>query len=235
MSGTCDFKPEDNQNNNLKEFENQIFSDLKRKHPSVSTENASKLKDYFSNSRNTANTISEVSVRTLWESQWALLGINQRAYQLTMATLQQTNEGNFVACDHCIRGLIESLCSILWVEQKPSRISSLVRPDPPSVGKMLNSGYGYYPWLRKSYHYWSTVTHPARNSHLLCAPAFAATEKGLYWPITFGFSESFTSEIFNTLIACAPSVNKHINNFISTNENCLKSGRKMVQAIPKNS
>ncbi len=175
-----------------------------------------------------------MSLKNLRESQWALLGINQRAYQLTMATIQQLNEGNFVACGHCIRGIIETFSSIVWVEKKPSRLPSLVKyDDQPSIGKLLNSAYKAYPPLKERYQFWSSVTHPARNSHLLCAPGMAATKRGLIWPISFGFSEHFTSLILGEILIVCPRINNHIYNFIKSNNETLKTGKIMVSTKPR--
>ena len=235
MSVPDAFNPECHGKTFLSKLEDQTLSNLREKRPSISSSEVSRIEEYFLNAKDAYVRISEVSLRDLWASQWALLGINQRAYQLTMATLQQMNEGNYVACGHSIRGILETLSAVLWVEAKPDRLSSLVEFQAVSIGKMMSSSFEKYPILKNKYKYWSLVTHPGRNSNLLCPPSVAVTEKGMIWPITFGFSDSFASEIINDLIPFCGLINIHIDLFITLNEEVLRSGKLVLKGRKKES
>lgn len=230
MSGSCNSNPEKPDQKFLGDLEDQTLSKLIEKQPSISSSDIAEIKKYFSGARNASVRISEVSLKKLWEPQWALLGINQRAYHLTMATLQQINEGNFVACGHSVRGVLETLSTLLWVEQKPDRLPSLVGFQALTIGKLMNCSYTAYPKLKERYKLWSSVTHPGRLSNLLCPPGMAATERGMVWPITFGFSKAFASLVLDDLIIFCFLINKHVDQFIISNEEFLRSGKIMVKS-----
>ncbi len=70
---------------------------------------------------------------------------------------------------------------------------------------------------------------------MLCPPSVAVTEKGMIWPITFGFSDSFASEIINDLIPFCGLINIHIDLFITLNEEVLRSGKLVLKGRKKES
>lgn len=204
------------------------ISNLKLSSFNFSNENLKALRDFFIFLRNIDDKISRTSPNELHETLWAFLGILGRCYQLMLCCIDELTGGNWNGFYAAARGLIETLCSIIWVNENHDRLPSLVQTNTLRIGGLLNSGYKKYPYLKTTYSYISGITHPNRDSHLL---GFRTPEEGLgkeIWsPFNLSFSNYFANEKMGILIQLSKLIVDEINLLIADGPMLFKSGRLM--------
>jgi hypothetical protein len=100
------------------------------------------LNDYFVFLRDIDDKISRTSPTELYESLWAFLGIISRCYQLMLCCVDQLSGGNWNGFYVAARGLIETLCSIIWVNENHIRLPSLVQKDTLRIGMYVVRPFG---------------------------------------------------------------------------------------------
>ena len=130
-------------------------------------ESIEQLKHFFEELRELEQSVNDVSPKDLWEGQWGILGLVSRAYQLTICAIEMLASKNWNGFYASARALAEAVAAIAWVQQKVERLPVLVGFEPPSVGKVMNSGYARHPALKSLYAEMSESVHPGRSGHLL--------------------------------------------------------------------
>lgn len=191
------------------------------------------LKSYFSFLRDFDQHISEDSPYELYESRWGILGIISRAYQLTLCSAEQVADKNLNGFYGSARALIESLCSIVWVNEKPDRVISLVQTSPIKAGKILNAGYRKYDCLKDMYSKMSQFVHPNRSSHLLgIRPQEEQAEKGGFGPFALDFSSWFAKTMMNELHFICGNIKEELEELITVDQ-ITRKGRVMAQLVSR--
>lgn len=210
--------------------EEQAISKLRAISFQIDDDKIVALEEFFHQLREIDNQVSCASTTKLYESQWALLGIVSRSYQLMLCCIEQIAGGNWNGFYACARGLTETLCSIVWASDIPERLPELVRIQKLNNGKMLNAGYRKYPEIKGAYSFLSDIVHPSRDSHLLGFwPTEERGEKGVWSPFTLTFSDCFAAQKIDLLVVIGPKINQELMKLLAQDADVVKQGRVMTQ------
>jgi hypothetical protein len=144
--------------------EEQAISQLRAAPYEISDEDIAALEDFFRQLRTIDQQVTSASPTKLYESQWALLGIVSRSYQLMLCCIEQIAGGNWNGFYAAARGLAETLGSIAWVSESPERLTALVRSDQLRLKALLDAGRRKYPDFSDTYSALSSIVHPNRGS-----------------------------------------------------------------------
>ncbi len=200
----------------------------------VSQEEIENLKNFFIVLRKLDHQISRISPFELYESLWAILGIISRSYQLMLCCIDQVVAKNMNGFYIAARGLVETLCSIIWVNENPERLINLVQFRGLKIGRIMNVGYKKCSELKDIYFYLSNIVHCGRGSHLLgFRPTEEIPEKGVFGPFILDFSNDFAKGMVDLMVNIGSKINRELHELISHGENVVRKGKLMVQIKTK--
>ena len=120
--------------------EEQALSKLRAAPYAIGEEQIAALEEFFRQLRRIDEQVTSASRTKLYESQWALLGIVSRSYQLMLCCTEQIAGGNWNGFYAAARGLAETLGSIAWASESPDRLTALVRTDQLRNKALLDAG-----------------------------------------------------------------------------------------------
>jgi hypothetical protein len=214
------------------EAELKAVAGLRAAWPEVPERQVHSLRDFFDQLRVIDSQIASKSPSELHESRWGALGLLSRCYQLTLCSVEQIARKNLNGFYAAARGLVETVCSIAWVNEKPERLCSLVQIEKLRPGRVLNAGYQRHPVLKEIYSTMSRVVHPNRMSHLLGPrPDHERAEKGVFGPFQLDFSSSFAKAMVGDLINVSQLAITEFEALISCGEEIFKQGRSMAKNV----
>jgi len=102
----------------------------------------------------------------LWEGTVSLLGIAKRAHDLLIGGLQAITAANRHMWAASVRGLIETIGAIAWLQEHPENAFALVQQKGIRVGVLKNCAEKKLD-SREDYAYLSGLVHPNSGSLLL--------------------------------------------------------------------
>lgn len=214
--------------------EEQAISKLRSTWPQIQRDRVETLELFFVQLRAVDDHIGRPSPSELHESLWGIFGLMSRSYELMLCSINQVEAKNLNGFYVAARGLVETLCSIVWANEKPERLCNLVRFEPLWIGRIMNSGYRKYPDLKTLYSAMSKVAHPNRTSHLLCPrPIEEIKEKGAFGPFSLNLSNSFAQRMINDLASLSPLIIAELNTLISKGEEVIRGGCLMVRVVSR--
>jgi len=185
---------------------------------------------YFEKLREFDDTVARASPEKLYEAQWSILGIIKRCYELMLCALDQLSGRNWNGFYAAARGLVETLGSIAWDLDNPSRLPSLVQFDQVGIGKIMNAGYGRHPELKELYSSLSGIVHPGRDSHLLGFRQPFDPNKVVMSPFDMGFSDHFAQEKISIITNIGKMICGSLRELISRDHHdIIKQGRVMMR------
>jgi len=153
-----------------------------------------------------------------------------------LCCIDQLARGNWNGFYAAALGLVETLCAVVWVNEKTDRLPSLVQADSVRIGRLLNAAYKKYPDLEGMYSYLSGITHPNRNSHLLgFRPSNEWSEKGVWSPFNLSFSDFYAKEKIDILVQVGSRIMDELENLASGGAEVVKKGRIMTRLTRKKS
>jgi hypothetical protein len=216
------------------EPEEQSISRLRSSSFQIEEDKFKALEEFFRQLRQIDDQVSCASPTELYESQWAFLGIVSRSYQLMLCCIDQIAGGNWNGFYAAARGLVETLCSVAWVNECSDRLLALVRTEKLSIGRMLNAGYRKYPEIKEAYSHLSSIVHPNRDSHLLgFRPVEERRKKGAMSPFNLTLSDYFAKRKVTLITEFASKINHELLELLSQKDNVLRQGKVMAQLIFK--
>lgn len=190
------------------------------------------LRDFFHGLREIDELVSAASLYELYESQWAVLGIVSRSYQLMLCCIDQLAGGNRNGFYAAARGLVETLCCVVWVGETPERLVTLVRTDRLKIGKMANAGVRKYPDVKGVYAELSAIAHPNRNSHVLGSrPVEDLGKRSIMSPFALSFSTASAALKINVLTAIGPRIVQELIDLLEQDANIARQGRVMAKFV----
>jgi hypothetical protein len=213
-------------------YENEIISRLRAAWLEIEEKQIEILEGFFLQLRDLDDKIAKKSPHELYESMWGLLGTMSRSYQLMLSAIDQIAGRNLNGFYVSARALVETLCSIIWASEKPSRFCNLVQFESLRIGRIMNAGYRKYPELKDVYSELSNIAHPNRGSHLLGPrPLEDRTTKGVFGPFNLDFSISFAKRMVHELTRIGPLINSELEELISSNDDIIRRGRLMGKVV----
>jgi hypothetical protein len=190
------------------------------------------LRDFFRELREIDELVSAASLYELYESQWAVLGILSRSYQLMLCCIDQLAGGNWNGFYAAARGLVETLCSVVWAREAPERLVALVRTDQLKIGRMVSAGGRKYPDVKDVYAELSAIAHPNRDSHLLGhRPVEEWGKRSMMSPFTLSFSDEYAALKMNLLTTIGPRIVQELRGLLEQDANIVRQGRIMAKLV----
>lgn len=187
------------------------------------------LEEFFRQLHGIERRVMSASPTRLYESQWALLGIVSRSYQLMLCCIEQIVGGNWNGFYACARGLAETLGSIAWVSENPERLTALVRTDQLRIKALLDAGRRKHPNFGETYSALSSIVHPNRDSHLLTPRLDLRTgAERITSSFALGFSEHFARQKIATLVDLGPSITRELTSLLEQSSNVSRQGKAMA-------
>ena len=217
-------------------LEEKYLKELKKSTFNFSKDELNICYNFFIELRRIDQLIWKESPEQLFESQWALLGIVSRSYQLSLSSIQQIYSKNFNGFYCSVRGLMETLSSIIWSNENRDRLKSFVQFTPMKIGRLMNASYKKYPQLKNLYSKLSNVAHPNRDSHLLGFRKKAEIDNGILGfmsPFDMDFSDYFAKEKMKILVVLLIAIITELKIIISYDDS-IKNG-KIMASIKKRS
>lgn len=214
------------------EPEEQAVERLASSWPQISATHAEYLQVWFGQLRAIDEELARPSPRQLHESLWAALGLLNRCYELMLCSIDQISTRNLNGFYAGARGLVETLSALVWVNEKPERLCSLVQFETPRIGRLLNAGYQKYPIVKQVYSNMSSVVHPSRGSHLLSPrPVEDRRDRGAFGPFGLDFSASFCQRMVADLIKLGQLIARELETLVSQDAQVFSGGRLMVEIV----
>jgi hypothetical protein len=211
-------------------LEEKYLKELKKSSFNFSKDEIKICRHFFVELREIDQLIWKESPEQLFESQWALLGIVSRSYQLSLSSIQQIYSKNFNGYYCSVRGLMETLSGIIWSNENRERLKSFVQFTPLKIGRLMNSSYKKYPQLKNLYSKLSNIAHPNRDSHLLGFRKKEEIENGVIGfmsPFDMDFSNYFANEKMKILIVLLVAIITELR-IITSHNDSIKNGKVMV-------
>jgi hypothetical protein len=196
-------------------------------------ETADELRRYFQHLRDLERSINAISLRRLYEGQWAILGLIARGYQLSLCCIEMLAEGNWNGFYASARSLLETVCAAAWTLQNVERLPSLVRQEQVKPGKMLNAGYSKWPCLKELYGEFSAIVHPARDGHLLGFNSGELERNGIMTSFSMSFSDSLFKRQINALRILLLQFVTGLRELASLEEHSIRIGKVMAELRPR--
>jgi hypothetical protein len=206
--------------------EERAVSKLKASPYRIDDKEISILEDFFRQLRGVDEQVTRASPTELYESQWALLGIVTRSYQLMLCSIEQIAGGNWNGFYAAARGLAETLASIAWVSERPERLTALVRTDQLRIKALLDAGRRIHPGFGDTYSALSSIVHPNRDAHLL-SPRPSAQR--IMSPFTLEFSDQFAHQKIAILVDLGPSITAELAHLLAQGPDISKRGKVMAR------
>ena len=188
------------------------------------------LEEFFRQLRRIDEQVTAASPTVLYESQWALLGIVSRSYQLMLCCIEQIVGGNWNGFYAAARGLAETLGSIVWASENSERLTALVRTDELRNKALLDAARRKYSGFGNMYSALSRIVHPNRDSHLLSPrPVAQPGEERIMSPFYLGFSDSFAQQKVSILVDLGPNITSELMSLLAQDRDVSKRGRVMAR------
>ena len=195
----------------------------------IGDEEIAALEEFFRQLRWIDERVTAASPTELYESQWALLGIVGRSYQLMLCCIEQIAGGNWNGFYAAARGLAETLGSIVWASESPERLTALVRTDELRNKALLDAARRKYPKLGETYSALSSIVHPNRGSHLLSPlPVSRVGALRIMTPFTLGFSDHYARQKIAILMDLGPSITGELTSLLAQSPDVPKRGQMMA-------
>jgi hypothetical protein len=209
--------------------EERAISQLRAAPYEISDEEIAALEDFFRQLRTIDQQVTSASPTKLYESQWALLGIVSRSYQLMLCCIEQIAGGNWNGFYAAARGLAETLGSIAWVSESPERLTALIRSDQLRLKALLDAGRRKYPDFGDTYSALSSIVHPNRGSHLLTLrPVSTPGAERIASPFTLGFSDYFARQKIAILTDLGLRITRELTSLLAQGPGVPKRGKVMA-------
>ena len=210
--------------------EEQAISKLRAAPYTIGEEQIAALEEFFRQLRHIDEQVTSASRTELYESQWALLGIISRSYQLMLCCTEQIAGGNWNGFYAAARGLAETLGSIAWACESPDRLTALVRTDQLRNKALLDAGRRKYPDFGDTYAALSSIVHPNRDAHLLRPwPVLRPGAERIASPFTLGFSDYFARRKIDILLDLGPRITRELACLLAQSPDIPKRGSVMVR------
>jgi hypothetical protein len=212
--------------------EERAIANLRSAPYAIADEDIAALETFFRQLREIAERVTAASPTELYESQWALLGVASRSYQLILCCIEQIAGGNWNGFYVAARGLAETLASIVWASENPERLTALVRTDTLRPKALLDAARCKYPGFDDTYSALSSIVHPNRNAHLLSPrPVSRPGEERTMSPFTLGFSDSFAQRKIGILVDLGPSITSELTSLLAQGTDVPKRGKVMARLV----
>ncbi len=209
--------------------EERAIANLEAAPYAIGDENIAALEEFFRQLRGIDEQVTAASPTELYESQWALLGLASRSYQLMLCCIEQIAGGNWNGFYAAARGLAETLGSIAWASENPERLTALVRTDELRNKALLDAARRKHPGFCDMYSALSSIVHPNRDAHLLSPrPISRLGEERVMSPFTLGFSGSFAQQKIGILVDLGPSITGELTSLLAQGSDVPKRGRVMA-------
>jgi hypothetical protein len=209
--------------------EERTIANLRAARHAIGDEEIAALEEFFRQLRWIDARVTAASPTELYESQWALLGIVSRSYQLMLCCIEQIAGGNWNGFYAAARGLAETLGSIVWASESPERLTALVRTDELRNKALLDAARRKCPGFGATYSALSSIVHPNRDAHLL-SPRPSAHR--IMTPFTLGFSDHFAQRKIAILADLGPSITDELTSLLAQGPDIPKRGRVMARLAP---
>jgi len=210
--------------------EKQAVRKLRLSWPEIPESHIESLELFFVQLRAVDGETARLSPHELHESLWGILGILSRCYQLLLCSIKQVGDRNLNGFYVAARGLVETLCSVVWVNEKPERLCNLVQLESLRIGRIMNSGYRKYPNLNTVYSNMSSIVHPNRTSQSLGPRSMEEVkDNGVFGPFSLNFSAGFAQKMIDDLINLISLIISELETVISGGEDVVRGGRLMVR------
>jgi hypothetical protein len=219
------------RNNQNVHSEQQSLERLREAVPKELWDEVDTLGISFQRLRYTEDIVARSSPIELYESMWAILGMISRTYQLLLCCVDQLAAKNWNGFYACGRGLAETLCALVWANENPERLPTLVQTDGPSIGKIVNAGYRRYPDLRHTYARLSAIVHPRRDSHLLAFTSLDSRHRAPWSAFGLDFSNHFAAEKLAILLEISHSINLEIERLVSSSAMVTRRGKVVARVM----
>jgi hypothetical protein len=206
--------------------EEQAMSQLRSSVYRIGDEEIATLEEFFYQLREIDAQVTQASPSELYESQWALLGIVSRSYQLMLCCIEQIAGGNWNGFYAAARGLAETLGSVAWASESPERLTALVRTDQLRTKALLDAARRKHPGFDDTYSTLSNIVHPNRDAHVL-SPRPSAQR--IMSPFILGFSNDFASRKIDILVDLGPSITAELSNLLAQAPEAPKLGKIMAR------
>jgi hypothetical protein len=196
----------------------------------IGDEEIAALGEFFRQLRLIDERVTAASPTELYESQWALLGIVSRSYQLMLCCVEQIAAGNWNGFYAAARGLAETLSSVAWAGESPERLNALVGTDELRNKALLDTARKKYPDFAGTYSVLSSVVHPNRDAHLLSPlPVSRPGAQRIMTPFSLGFSDHFARQKVAILVDLGPSITSELTSLLAQGPDIPKRGRVMAR------
>jgi hypothetical protein len=206
--------------------EERAIANLKATPRAIGDEEIAALEQFFRQLRRLDEQVTAASSTELYESQWALLGIVSRSYQLMICSIEQIASGNWNGFYAAARGLAETLGSIVWASENPERLTELVRTDKLRNKAVLDAARRKYPGFGDTYSALSRIVHPNRDAHLLSP---RPSTQRIMTPFALGFSDHFAQQKIAILLDLGPSITDELTSLLARDPDIPKQGRLMAR------
>lgn len=208
----------------------EIIDNLRSGEVNVDDADLCQLERYFQELREIDDIVARASPDKLYESQWSILGIIKRCYELMLCAIEQLSKRNWNGTYAAARGLAESLGALAWVLENSARLPSLVQFDQVGIGKIMNAGFARHPKLKELYSSLSSIVHPGRDSHLLGFREPFDRTKVMMSPFNMGFSDYFAQQKINIITSIGEMICESLRELVSQDhKEVIKHGRVMMQ------
>lgn len=205
--------------------EERAISKLRAAPYEIGEEQIAALEKFFRQLRRIDELVTAASPTELYESQWALLGIVSRSYQLMLCSIEQIAGGNWNGFYAAARGLAETLSSVAWASESPERLTSLVGSDQLRIKALMDAGRRKHPGLGDTYSALSSIVHPNRDAHLL-SPRPSAQR--IVSPFALEFSDHFARQKIAILADLGPRITSELTSLLEQGPDIAKRGRVMA-------
>lgn len=101
--------------------------------------------------------------RDAHQGQIALLGLINHTYNLAFGSLRQLQDGNSHVWSACVRGLIETFGLLVYVQEKPNKLPSVLEHGIPA-GKLRAAAERGSPGLGEDIDRLSNIVHPGKQA-----------------------------------------------------------------------
>ena len=208
--------------------EERAIANLRGAPYAIGDEEIAALGEFFRQLRLIDERVTAASPTELYESQWALLGIVSRSYQLMLCCIEQIAAGNWNGFYAAARGLAETLGSVAWASESPERLNALVGTDELRNKALLDAARKKYPDFAGTYSVLSSIVHPNRDAHLLSP---RPGSQRIMTPFSLGFSDHFARQKVAILVDLGPSITSELTSLLAQGSDIPKRGRVMARLV----
>jgi len=212
--------------------EERAIAELRGAPYAIGDKEIAALGEFFRQLRWIDERVTAASPTKLYESQWALLGIVSRSYQLMLCCVEQIAAGNWNGFYAAARGLAETLGSVAWASESPERLNTLVGTDELRNKALLDTARKKYPDFVDTYSVLSSIVHPNRDAHLLSPqPVSRLGAQRTMTPFRLGFSDHFARQKVAILVDLGPSITSELTSLLAQGSDILKRGGVLARLV----